>query len=158
MAMSFSADAPAGKSEADVAAPESRGAFQPPEQSVAEPLRGTHASSFPETLDQLGISLPVTTYQAGRLVVLRAEQGALDTRFRSFASPMGLAWSGPHLAIGVQGQICEFHDSPAAARRLELPGPDDACLLPRVAHVTGPTRLEGGRCGERISTIDGFIA
>lgn len=141
MAMSFSSDDHAGKREAGVAAPESLDTPQPPEQSVAEPLRSKHTPSFPELLEQLGISVLVTTYQAGRLVVLRAEQGVLNTHFRSFDVPMGLALSGPRLAIGVQGQICEFHDSPAVARRLEPSGRHDACFLPRVAHVTGAIHI-----------------
>lgn len=36
------------------------------------PLTSQHTSSFAEILDQLGISIAVRTYQAGKLVLLRA--------------------------------------------------------------------------------------
>jgi uncharacterized protein (TIGR03032 family) len=122
---------------ADAAAPDFHREPQTLESAASKPLRSVHTTSFAELLEEFGISVLVTTYQAGRLVVLRAEQGVLNTHFRSFASPMGLALSGPRLAVGVQGQICEFHDTPAVARRLEPAGRHDACFLPRVAHVTG---------------------
>ena len=42
---------------------------------VAEPppLRSVHTSSFPPLMRQLGISLLVTTYQAGKLVIVRED-------------------------------------------------------------------------------------
>ena len=38
-----------------------------------------HTSSFAELLEQLGISIAVTTYQAGKLVLLRAIDGTINT-------------------------------------------------------------------------------
>jgi len=88
-------------------------------------------------LDQLGISLLVSTYQAGKLVVLRSEHGRLNTHFRGFSQPMGLAVERNRIAIGTALEIWEFHDVPAVARRLAPEGRHDACFLPRAAHVTG---------------------
>jgi hypothetical protein len=48
----------------------------------------------------LDISLVVSTYQAGKLVMVRPEGNCLNTRFRGFNKPMGLAVSGDRLAIG----------------------------------------------------------
>jgi uncharacterized protein (TIGR03032 family) len=116
-------------------------AQQTNDAEAPEPMRSVHTSNFPEILDHFGISVLVTTYQAGRLVVLRSDQRLLNTHFRCFAQPMGLAVSGPRLAIGVQGQICEFHNAPAVARRLTPPDRHDACFLPRVALVTGAIQI-----------------
>jgi hypothetical protein len=63
-------------------------------------LRAVHTSDFPALLDQLGISLLVTTYQAGKFVVLRADQDHVNTHFRKFNKPMGLAVDGDRLAVG----------------------------------------------------------
>ena len=65
---------------------------QPPADAPA-PLRSVHTSNFPELLRRLGVSLMVTTYQAGKLVIVREQAGCLNTHFRSFRSPMGLALS-----------------------------------------------------------------
>ena len=55
------------------------------------PLHAAHTANFPTLLRQLGASLLVTTYQAGKLVMVRDEGDHLNTHYRSFPSPMGLA-------------------------------------------------------------------
>jgi uncharacterized protein (TIGR03032 family) len=79
----------------------------------------------------------VTTYQAGKLVLLRADGGVVNTHFRGFPRPMGLAVQGDRLAVGTALEVWEFHDVRAAAARLGPPGKHDACFLPRSAHATG---------------------
>src|SRR5258708_1549314 len=105
------------------------------------PLRSVHTSTFPEILNHFGISLLVTTYQAGKLVLLRADGGVLNTHFRQFPRPMGLALDGGRLAVGASNQVWEFHDVPAVARRLEPAGRHDAVFLPRSSHVTGDVQI-----------------
>jgi uncharacterized protein (TIGR03032 family) len=103
------------------------------------PLRAGHTPNFPSLLRRLGASVLVTTYQAGRLVMLRAEGDHLNTHYRVFRQPMGLALAGggARLAIGTKIQIWEFRDVPSVGRRLEPAGTHDACYLPRSSHVTG---------------------
>src|SRR5580698_9480853 len=103
----------------------------PPSQTkaVPPPLRSVHTESFPALLQQLGVSVLVTTYQAGKLVMLRADNGVLNTHFRSFSKPMGLAVEGGRMAIGTALEIWEYHDLPAIAAKLEPAGKHDACFL-----------------------------
>jgi uncharacterized protein (TIGR03032 family) len=103
------------------------------------PLHAAHTANFPALLRQLGASLLVTTYQAGKLVMVRDEGDHLNTHYRTFKAPMGLALAdgGAKLAIGTTIQVWEFRDVPAVARRLEPAGRHDACFLPRCSHVTG---------------------
>lgn len=122
------------------ASPASESDSQPNEPDP-EPLRSVHTVSFPRILQQLGLSLLVTTYQAGRLVVLRADENVLNTHFRSFSKPMGLAVQGNRMAIGTATEICEYHNMPAVAQKLEPVGKHDACFLPRVAHNTGDVQI-----------------
>ncbi|MFO0797331.1 MAG: TIGR03032 family protein [Gemmataceae bacterium] len=100
-------------------------------------LRSVHTTTLPEVLRQFGISVLVSTYQAGKLVVVREENGTANTHFRNFRSPMGLALDGGRLAVGTKTDIQEFHDQPAAAARLEPAGRYDALFLPRASHTTG---------------------
>ena len=111
------------------------------ETGAAPPLRSVHTTNFPALLDQLGISLLVTTYQAGKLVVLRADQDHVNTHFRNFSQPMGLAVAGDRLAVGTLLEIWEFHNVPAVAPKLEPIGRHDACFLPRSSHVTGDIQV-----------------
>jgi uncharacterized protein (TIGR03032 family) len=98
-----------------------------PEPAADPPLRSVHTSNFPEILAQAPASLLVTTYQAGKLVVLRNDAGVLNTHFRNFAKPMGLAVSGARLAIGTSIAIEEYHNVPAVCPRLDkLPHADES--------------------------------
>jgi uncharacterized protein (TIGR03032 family) len=103
------------------------------------PLRAAHTPNFPALLRQLGASLLVTTYQAGKLVMVRDQGEHLNTHYRAFPSPMGLALAdgGSRLALGTALQVREFRDVPSVARRLGPAGRHDACFLPRRSHVTG---------------------
>ncbi len=109
----------------------------PSSDGSAAPLRSVYTANFPALLQELGLSVLVSTYQAGKLVVLRADGDVLNTHFRSFNVPMGLAVQGGRLAIGTSLEIWEFHDLPAVAGRLEPADKHDACFLPRLSHTTG---------------------
>jgi hypothetical protein len=64
-------------------------------------LRSVHTTIFGPSLGELGLSLFVTTYQASKLSVQRQnDERTLNTHFRTFARPMGLAVAGDRLALG----------------------------------------------------------
>jgi uncharacterized protein (TIGR03032 family) len=113
----------------------------PINESGPSPLRSVHTTNYPSILEQLRCSLVVTTYQAGKLVFLRADGGVINTHFRTFNKPMGLAVGNGRLAIGTALDVCEFRNVPAAAAKLEPRGQHDACFLPRSAHVTGDIQI-----------------
>ncbi len=114
----------------------------PPAPEVPPPpLRSVHTSNFSAILQELGVSLLVTTYQAGKLVMLRPDGDRLNTHFRGFSKPMGLAVDGDRLAIGTSVEIWEYHNAPAVARRLEPAGSHDACFLPRSSVCTGDIQI-----------------
>jgi len=86
----------------------SDGTTEPPapaETSAALPLRAVRTPNFPALLRQLGISLLVTTYQAGKLVLVRDEGDHLNTHFRTFQAHRGLALDGGRLVIGTAIQV-----------------------------------------------------
>ena len=101
------------------------------------PLRSIHTESFPLLLAEMGCSIAVTTYQAGKLVFLRAQDGTLNTHFAAFDSPMGLAANQQVLSIGTPGQISHFRNMPAVAKKREPIGQVSACYMPRDSHTTG---------------------
>ena len=104
---------------------------------AVNPLRSVHTQSFTRILQQLGITVAITTYQAGKLVLARADGQLTNTHFRVFNKPMGMAVRPDRLALGVAGQIMEFRNCQAAAGKLEPANKHDACYLPRTSHVTG---------------------
>ena len=105
------------------------------------PLRSVHTSNFPAILAQLNASLVVSTYQAGKLIMVRPDGEQLNTHFRGFNKPMGVAIADNRMAIGTAMDICEFHNLPAAAQRADEERLPDACFLPRSAHTTGDIQI-----------------
>ena len=111
------------------------------EPAAPEPLASQHTSTFPQILAHFGMSVLVTTYQAGRLVILRNDNGVLNTHFRMFPKPMGLALAPHRLVLGTEMEIREFHSVPAVAPKLEPKGRHDVAFLPRTAHSTGDVQI-----------------
>ena len=112
-----------------------------PDASPA-PLRAvefhyTQTDSFVALLQQLGASLLVSTYQANKLLVVRASGQGLSTLVRTFDRPMGLAVDARRLAIGTRNEIWFLRNTPDIAPQIEPAGQHDACFLPRSSHVTG---------------------
>ncbi len=105
--------------------------------SQNEPMRSVHTNNFPEILRQLNISLVISTYQAGKVIILRADDQQLNTHFRLFPKPMGIAVDRHKIALGCNNQIWELNNVPAVAAKLEPIGKHDACYLPRRCHITG---------------------
>ena len=69
---------------------------EPPKTEGTTPLRAVHTPNFPALLRRLGASLLVTTYQAGKLVLVRDEGDHLNTHFRGFQA----RWAWPYPATG----------------------------------------------------------
>jgi hypothetical protein len=81
----------------------------------------TASRQFPSWLASAGVSLAVTTYQSGKMLLFGTKAaGGLAVFERSLDRPMGLAVSGPRLAVATLTQIVTFVDfagesGPAAA-------------------------------------------
>src|SRR5262249_60244366 len=116
-------------------------AQNPPQAEINADLRSVHTSNLPELFDQLGISLIVSTYQAGKAIVVRNDIGRLNTHFRTFSKPMGIVADPNRLTIGGANTVWEYRNMPALAKKLEPAGKHDACYLPRRIHVTGDIHI-----------------
>lgn len=124
---------------------------------INEPMRSVHTNNFPQILNQLGISLVISTYQAGKLIVLRADGEHINTHFRIFQKPMGIAANRHQLAVGCQSQIWKLHNVPAVAAKIPPAGKHDACYLPRQSQVTGDIdihEMEWGRTRDHDPNLD----
>src|SRR4051794_28826530 len=114
----------------------------PPQDPTAAPpapvaFHYTQSEGFVAVLQQLGASLLVSTYQANKLLVVRAAGGGLSTLVRTFERPMGVAADARRLAVGTRSQVWLLRNAPDIAPRVEPAGQHDACFVPRSCHVTG---------------------
>ncbi|MCW2966990.1 MAG: repeat-containing protein [Solirubrobacteraceae bacterium] len=105
--------------------------------SGAEALASVSTTTVAQALTQLGGSLLISTYQTGKLVCARAQAGALNTHFRDYDKPMGIAVAPGRIALGTRTEVWDLRNMPEAAPKVEPAGTHDACYLPRNRHVTG---------------------
>lgn len=100
-------------------------------------VRFEHSRDFVALLAQHRVSLLVSTYQAGKLVVVGTQSGALALSFHNFERTMGLAVKPGWIAVGTLNQIWFLRSAPDIAPRLPPAGSHDACFLARSSHLTG---------------------
>jgi uncharacterized protein (TIGR03032 family) len=131
-----SADASAAALDNDAAhAPALREKLPPSSEPVA--FHYVQTDSVAALLAKLGASLLVSTYQANKLLAVRAQGQGLSLLVRTFDRPMGIAADTRRIALGTRNQVWTLRNAPDIAPRIEPAGMHDACYLPRSAHVTG---------------------
>jgi len=108
----------------------------------AAPLKSLDTKSFVQLLAEHRLSVWLSTYQAGKLVILRPnETGKLETQSRTFLMPMGLAVQPDRFALGTAGVIQEYRNGEGIAARIDPPGRYDAAYVPRTIHATGDIQI-----------------
>lgn len=93
-----------------------------------------YSNNLPKVLKKLNISLAFTSYQAGRLMLIRSDGETLDVNFKSFARPMGLSVTEEGMTLGVFTQIINFHREDGLLDMLKQPLQriEDDITAPRV--------------------------
>jgi uncharacterized protein (TIGR03032 family) len=113
---------------------------EPPQQQGARPtreVRHEYTHSLPPLLSQLGVSLLVSTYQAGKVVAVGAAGRELTLSYHNFERAMGLAVKPDGIAVGARAQVWFLRSAPDLAGQVAPAGRHDACFLTRSAHFTG---------------------
>jgi uncharacterized protein (TIGR03032 family) len=116
---------------------------QPPAQTDATPpadFRSVFTPSFPALLEQARASLFISTYQSGRLIIARVVDDKLNTHFRAFPSPMGIALSPHMMTLGTKNFVWHFRRHAGIADSLDE-GRVDAAYVPAAAYGTGDIRI-----------------
>ncbi len=109
-----------------------------PANRPSEPFSCTYSPPVPELLAELDCSLVVSTYQAGKLILLASDGERIALLPRSFEVPMGIAVAGDQMAIATRHEIVLLSDerrmAPSYPRQ---PGVYDSLYLPRSVHYCG---------------------
>ena len=125
-------------------------------QEKKEPARSidyNFSKGLPERLTYFGVSLMLTTYQAGKLMVIRAgKNGTLSTLLRNFERPMGIALDHCNLALGCRNQIWEFSNHSDIGAQPDDAHPIDIYFTPIRSHVTGDIQIH-----EMVWTNEGLV-
>jgi uncharacterized protein (TIGR03032 family) len=99
-------------------------------------IRCSHSDSLPALLTQLRLSLLISTYQTGHLVVVSAREGRLTLTFNQFERAMGVAVKPGTIAVCTRKEVWFLRDAPDIAAKLPPAGQHDACFLARTSHFT----------------------
>jgi uncharacterized protein (TIGR03032 family) len=130
-------DAVAARARELLADPDPPAASSAGSGTETSPFHSVSTGSFTQLLRRLRSSLLVSTYQSGKLICARDRERHLNTHFRDFDKPMGIAVAPGRFALATRTEVWDFRDMPAVAPKLEPTGRHDACFLPRNRHVTG---------------------
>jgi uncharacterized protein (TIGR03032 family) len=109
--------------------------------STLREIRYEHSLNLGPILDRFGVTLLVSTYQAGKLGVIGRDGEQLTFSFHNFERSMGVAVRNNRIAVGSTGQVWFLHSAPQIAAQMEPPGHHDSCFLTRSSHVTGEIQV-----------------
>jgi uncharacterized protein (TIGR03032 family) len=91
-------------------------------------------------LEHLRVTLLVSTYQAGKLVVVSARGGKPEFAFHSFERAMGVAFRPDRIAVGAGTHVWLLRSAPDIAVQLADRG-HEVCYLTRAARCTGDIHI-----------------
>lgn len=106
-----------------------------PDENVE--IAGEQSEGLDAVFTRYGISLLISTYQAGKLIIARCHSGKINLHLRDSPRPMGIAVNDRQLAVGVSGEILFYADVDETCSKLQPPGKHDACFIQRYGHLTG---------------------
>lgn len=103
------------------------------------PFSCVYTPNLPELLLQLGCTIALTTYQAGKLVFFSpANENSLIQLPRDFKKAMGLAVDGRRLAIATKDEVIVLADASGLAKNYPpKPNTYDALYVPQAIYPVG---------------------
>ncbi|MGE0588317.1 MAG: TIGR03032 family protein [Cyclobacteriaceae bacterium] len=103
------------------------------------PFSCTFSPTAPEILHGLGATLAISTYQAGKVIFISAQDKEHLVQLpRNFEKPMGIAIDGDRLAIATINSVLVYRNSPEMAPNYPKQlNTYDALFLPRINYFTG---------------------
>jgi len=103
------------------------------------PFSTTNSPQLPELLNKLNCTLAISTYQAGKVILINAQNDEKISMLpRTFNKAMGMAIEGNKMAIATKDEIITLIDSPALAVHYpNQPGKYTNLFIPRATYYTG---------------------
>ncbi len=107
------------------------------------PFSARFTPEVPEILYRLHCTIAISTYQAGKVIFVSANQPEkLIQIARTFEGAMGIATRDNKLAVACKNETVVLANTPAMAKTYpQKPNVYDAIFLPRATYYTGQTAL-----------------
>ena len=109
------------------------------------PFSLTYTPELPELIAALGVTLALTTHQAGKLIFVSSPDGQRLVQLpRTFPGAIALGCEPGRLAVASRSEVVVLADTSSLAQGYpKQPGTYDAFFAPRVTYHTGPLDLHG---------------
>ena len=121
-----------------------------PSNKTYPPFACGFSPNIPELLRQLGCTLAISTYQAGKVVFISALDNEKLTQLpRNFEKAMGIAYSGDKMGIATKNEVLVLSKSmELAAAYPKQPGRYEVLFVPRATYYTGQVDIHDLHWGE----------
>lgn len=114
----------------------------PKKTHAAAPFTCSHTPELPELLTQLNCSLAISTYQAGKVMMVSSDGEKLNLLPRQFDTPMGMVADGNKLAVACAQDVTVLAHQPAmGASYPNKPDTYDTMYMPRQTFYTGAVMM-----------------
>ncbi len=102
------------------------------------PFSCTHTPEIPGILHALNSALMISTYQAGKVIMLGIGPQGLTQLPRNFNKPMGLAVAGNRMAVATRDEVVVLvNDNKLTTGYPPSPGKYDSLFAPRAVYFSG---------------------
>ncbi len=121
------------------------------------PFQCQYDPGFVQLLHRLGCSLALSTYQAGKVVLLSAPTPRQLIQLpRTFPKAMGIGLRDHKMVLATEQEVLVLADSPVLAQHFpKRPQTYDAMYMPRVTYYTGPLDVHDiDFCSDRICAVN----
>jgi uncharacterized protein (TIGR03032 family) len=111
-----------------------------PDDSVIEKrleVNYQYTPVLPDILTHLNASILVSTYQAGKVLVIGVHEQRLQVSFSDFDQPMGIAVGADRIAIGAKSEIRFLKANHSAASTVTPQNTFDGCYVAQSSRHTG---------------------
>ncbi len=102
---------------------------------IGKPIEAIESTNLSSIMEQIQSSLLVSTYEAGKVMILRSDGSSCHIGFHSVEKAMGIARHRGRLAIGSKRAVWKYHLVPSLGPKLDPPVKD--CMVPFQARYTG---------------------
>jgi len=105
---------------------------------ILQPFSCIYSPNVPELLSELGCSVAISTYQAGKLVFISAKNKTnLVQLGKTIQKPMGVAFDGERLAVAGKENVFIYSSAPMLAKGYQRqPNTYDNIFVPRAQYYT----------------------
>jgi uncharacterized protein (TIGR03032 family) len=122
--------------------------------SAHQIINFNYPDSLIHFLKQTQLTIILTTYQSGKIMMIGEYENKLDIRYKSFPRPMGMYATDENIWVGLGHAIWQFSNFSAVAPKLDATKRYNACYMPMDIHFTADIDIHEMEMGDELYFIN----